>query len=339
MLEKIKKLAEGHSLTFDESKQAMELILDDKVPAVQTAAYLTALHIKGETIEEITGAVISVKEHAESVEYRDDSLELICTGFDMSNSFVVSVGAALVAAAGGCKIARYGNRSHISNCGLADVIEALGININCSADESLSMLDNQGFCFLYAQKYHSSMKYTLPLRLQLGIRTIFDILGPLANPIFSERQLVGVYSEEFLKPMAQVLINLGVRKGMSVYGLDSVDEISASAPTKICEIIDGRIKSYTITPEMFGFVSCSAYEMKSDDAQGCADAICKVLSGSEKGGRYNAICMNAGAALYLQDIAGDLEEGVALARDIIDSGKAKGKLEEIIEVSHHTSGA
>lgn len=339
MKEKIEKLAKGHSLTFDEAKSAMQMILENRVSHAQAAAYLTALHIKGESIEEITGSILSVKEHAETIDYRHESLELVSTGWDMSNSFTISIGAAIVAAAGDCKVARYGNRSPISKCGLADVIEALGININCSSEESINMLDKLGFCFLYAPKYHSSMKYMVPVRVEIGIRTIFDILGPLANPIFSDIQLVGVYDDEFLKPMAQVLINIGVKRGMSVHGLDGVDEISASAPTKVCELTDGRIKSYTIKPEDFGFVSCSANELRPNGPKECARLIREVFCGKEKGGRYNAVCMNGGAALYLQDKAGSLAEGVALAKDIIDSGKAFRKLDEIVEMSGQTSGA
>ena len=339
MKEKIQKLSKGHSLTFDESKSAMNMILENRVSAAQAAAYLTALHIKGESIEEITGSVLSVKEHTEKVNYMHESLQLVSTGWDMSNSFTISVGAAIVAAAGGCKVARYGNRSTISKCGLADVIEALGINIRCSSEESIQMLDKSGFCFLYAPKYHSAMKYMIPVRVEIGIRTIFDILGPLANPVFSDIQLVGVYDDEFLKPMAQVLINIGVKRGMSVHGLDGVDEISASAPTKVCELTDGRIKSYTIKPEDFGFISCTANELKAGSSEECAEVIRKVFSGNEKGGRYNAICMNGGAALYLQEMAGSLAEGIALAKDIIDSGKAEEKLEEIVVLSKQTSGA
>lgn len=335
----IKKLSDGQSLTFDENKNAMNLILEARASEPQIAAFLMALHMKGETIEEITGALMSAKEHAEALDYKADSFVTFSTGWDMSNSFSVSVGSAIVAAAGGVKVARYGYKSPIVKFGISEVIEALGININCSADESKAMLDNTGFCFLSAQKYHSSMRYTMPVRLEIATKTVFDIVGPLANPAFSEKQLVGVYDENFLKPMAQALINFGVRRGMTVHGLDGIDEITACSPTKICEITDGRIESYTIKPEDFGLISCSSGELAAGNKDECAAHIRDVFLGKEKGGRRNAICMNAGAVLYLGDKAESLAEGVAIAQKLIDSGEALEKLESIIEMSAQTSGA
>lgn len=337
--EYIAKLSEGHSLTLDEMKAAMELILDARATPVQIASFLTALHIKGESIEEITGAAMVLREHAETVEGRSDSLDIVGTGGDIGESFCISLSAAIVSAAGGCKVAKHGNRSVTTQCGSADLMEALGVNINCSAKESMEMLDELGFCFLYAHKYHSAMKYVLPVRMEIGIRTIFDVLAPAVNPAFSQKQLLGVYDEELLKPLAQVLINLGVKKGMTVHGLDGTDEISICAPTKICEITDGRIESYTVSPEDFGFVPCDMSEVRVGTPDYNAQAIRDIFSGKEKGAKYNVVSMNAGAALYICGKAKDFREGVVMAREIIDSGKAREKLDQIIEKSSQTGGA
>ena len=337
--EEIIKLSNGHNLTYDEAKDVMELIMTDRVTPVQTAAFLTALHMKGETIEEITGAAVCMREHAEKLDYSDEALEIVGTGGDASDTFNISTASAIVAAAGGCKVAKHGNRAASSKCGSADVLEALGININHSAEESIVMLDELGFCFLFAQKYHSSMKYVAPVRKEIGIRTVFNVLGPLSNPASAKRQLLGVYDEELVKPMAQVLINLGVTKGMSVHGLDGIDEISACAPTKVCEFTDGRIESYTIRPEDFGFVSCEAGELKGDTPDENAQIIRDIFSGKERGGKYNAVCMNSGAALYIDEKAANLDEGVALAKELIDSGKVREKLDAIIEKSQIKMGS
>lgn len=339
MKEKIELLAKGHSLTFDEMKSAMNMILEDRSTPVQTAAFLTALHMKGETIEEITGAAISLREHSETLEYKNDSLEIVGTGGDISSSFTISVAAAIVAAAAGCKVAKHGNRAVVSKCGSADILEALGVNINCSAEESIEMLDKEGFCYLYAQKYHSAMKYVLPVRMEIGIRNLFDVLGPLTNPAFAKKHFLGVYDEELLKPMAQVLINLGVKKGMCVHGLDGVDEISVCAPTNVCELTDGRIESYTIKPEDFGYVSCGSCEVKTGNTEESAGMIRDVFSGKVTGANKNAVSMNAGAAIYIDGKAKTIAEGVAIASSLIESGKAMEQLDRIIEISHQTSGA
>lgn len=331
--EEIIKLSEGHNLTFDEAKSVMELILTDQVTPVQTAAYLTALHIKGETIEEITGSAMCLREHAEKLDYHSDSLEIVGTGGDASHTFNISTTAALIAAAAGCKVAKHGNRASTSKSGSADVLEELGVNINHSAEESIRLLDELGFCFLYAQKYHCSMKYVSPVRKELGIRTIFNVLGPLTNPACAERQILGVYDEELLKPMAQVLINMGVKKGMCAHGLDGTDEISACAPTKICEFTDGRIESYTIQPEDYGYIPCEANELRGGTPEENARIIRDILSGKEKGAKRNAVCMNAGAAIYIDDKASSIAEGVKFAEQLIDSGKARERLDAIIEKS------
>ena len=331
--EEIIKLSKGHNLTFDEAKSVMELILTDRVTPVQTAAYLTALHIKGETIEEITGSAMCLREHAEKLDYHSESLEIVGTGGDASHTFNISTTAAIVAAAAGCKVAKHGNRAASSKSGSADVLEELGVNINHSAEESIRLLDELGFCFLYAQKYHCAMKYVSPVRKELGIRTIFNVLGPLTNPACAERQILGVYDEELVKPMAQVLINMGVKRGMSVHGLDGTDEISACAPTNICEFRDGRIESYTIRPEDFGYVPCEANELRGGTPQENARLIRDILSGKEKGAKRNAVCLNAGAAIYIDDKAANYAEGVAMAEQLIESGKARERLEALIEKS------
>lgn len=337
--EYIGKLSEGHSLTFDEAGEAMKMILEDRVTPVQTAAFLTALHIKGESIEEITAAAMVLRENAEKLDCTTETLDIVGTGGDVGESFAISLSSSIVAAAGGCAVAKHGNRSVVTRCGSADLMEALGVNINCSGKESMMMLDKLGFCFLYAHKYHSAMKYVLPVRMEIGIRNIFDVLGPLANPAFSVKQLLGVYDEELLKPLAQVLINLGVKRGMAVHGLDGTDEISICAPTRICEITDGRIETYTVTPEDFGFATCHTSEVRTGSPEYNARAIRDIFSGKEKGAKYSVVCINAGAALYICSKAASFEEGVAMARQIIDSGKAREKLDRIIEMSGESGGA
>ena len=262
-----------------------------------------------------------------------DVLEIVGTGGDNAGSFNISTTTAIITAAGGVKVAKHGNRAASSKSGTADCLEALGVNIDQSPEKCIEMLKEAGMCFFFAQKYHTSMKYVGPIRKELGFRTVFNILGPLTNPASPSMQLLGVYDEYLVEPLAQVLVNLGVKRGMVVYGMDKLDEISLSAPTKICEIKDGWFKSFTITPEDFGFERCSKDDLKGGTPEENAKITIGILSG-EKGPKRDAVLMNAGASLYIAGKAETMEDGIRLAAELIDSGKALQVLSKLIDVSN-----
>ncbi|MBO4474286.1 MAG: anthranilate phosphoribosyltransferase, partial [Clostridiales bacterium] len=262
-----------------------------------------------------------------------DVLEIVGTGGDGAHSFNISTVSALVCAAGGVKVAKHGNRAASSKCGTADCLEALGININQSPERCVELLNEVGMCFFFAQKYHASMKYVGAIRKELGFRTVFNILGPLTNPGSPKMQLLGVYDEYLIEPLARVLISLGVKRGMVVYGKDKLDEISLSAPTTVCEFKDGWYKVYTITPEQFGFERCTKEDLKGGAPEENAQIVRDILDG-QTGHKRNTVLMNAGAALYIAGKAETFEAGVKLAAELIDSGKAKETLAKFIEVSN-----
>ena len=276
-----------------------------------------------------------MRDHATKVETGMDIFEIVGTGGDNAQSFNISTTSALIAAAGGMKVAKHGNRAASSKCGTADCLEALGVNIQQSPDLCRKLLKEVGMCFFFAQKYHASMKYVGAIRKELGFRTVFNILGPLTNPGMPTRQLLGVYDEYLVAPLAQVLISLGIKRGMVVYGQDKLDEISLSAPTTVCEIRDGWFKSYTIRPEDFGMERCRKEDLRGGAPQENAEITRRILKG-ERGHKRNATLLNAGAALYIGDKAADLKSGIALAAELIDSGKAAETLEKFIEVSNRT---
>ena len=334
--EAIVKIVNKEDLTYDEAYTVMNEIMSGETSPTQNAAFLAALSTKSakaETTDEIAGCAAAMRDHATKVETGMDVLEIVGTGGDNAQSFNISTTSALVAAAGGVKIAKHGNRAASSNSGTADCLEALGVNINQSPARCIEMLKEAGMCFFFAQKYHTSMKYVGAIRRELGFRTVFNILGPLTNPASPTRQLLGVYDEYLVEPLAQVLINLGVKRGMVVYGQDKLDEISMSAPTKICEIKDGWFKSYVITPEKFGFERCTKADLKGGTPEENAQ-ITRDILGGKPGHMRNAVLMNAGAALYLYDKADSLKNGIALAAELIDSGAALKTLEKAIEVSN-----
>ena len=262
-----------------------------------------------------------------------DLFEIVGTGGDNAHSFNISTTSALVAAAGGMKVAKHGNRAASSACGTADCLEALGVNIHQSPARCVELLNEVGMCFFFAQKYHASMKYVGAIRRELGFRTVFNILGPLTNPGSPSMQLLGVYDGYLVEPLAQVLVNLGVRRGMVVYGQDKLDEISMSAPTTICEIRDGWFKSYTVKPEDFGFTRCMKQDLRGGAPEENAKITLDILNGVP-GPMRDAVLMNAGAALYIGGKADSMSEGVKLAAELIDSGKALRTLEKLIEVSN-----
>lgn len=334
--EAIVKIVNKQDLTYDEAYTVMNEIMSGETSVTQNAAFLAALSTKSaraETTDEIAGCAAAMRAHATKVEAGDNLFEIVGTGGDNAHSFNISTTSALVAAAGGMRVAKHGNRAASSQCGTADCLEALGVNINQSPERCKELLDEVGMCFFFAQKYHTSMKYVGAIRRELGFRTVFNILGPLTNPGTPSMQLLGVYDEYLVSPLAQVLINLGVKRGMVVYGQDKLDEISLSAPTTVCEIRDGWFKSYVITPEEFGFERCTKDALKGGTPEENANITLAILNG-EKGHKRNAVLMNAGASLYIGGKADSMKDGVALAAEIIDSGRALETLARLIKVSN-----
>ena len=334
--EAIVKIVNKEDLTYDEAYSVMNEIMSGETSPTQNAAFLASLSTKSakaETKDEIAGCAAAMRDHATKVETGMDIFEIVGTGGDKAGSFNISTTSALVAAAGGMKVAKHGNRAASSLCGTADCLEALGVNILQSPARCIELLNEVGMCFFFAQKYHTSMKYVGPIRKELGFRTVFNILGPLTNPGSPKMQLLGVYDEYLVEPLAQVLVSLGVKRGMVVYGMDKLDEISMSCETKICEINDGWYKTYTIAPEDFGFKRCDKDELKGGTPEENAKITLGILNG-EKGAKRDAVLLNAGASLYIGGKAESFKDGVKLAADIIDSGKALEVLNKFIEVSN-----
>lgn len=332
--ESIIKLSKKQNLGYEEAEAVMDEIMSGKATPVQMSAYLTALALKGETIEEITASAAGMRAHCIKLLHDMDVLEIVGTGGDGSNSFNISTTASLVIAAGGVPVAKHGNRAASSKSGAADVLEALGVKITIPPEKSEELLKTIGICFLFAQNYHIAMKYVAPIRKELGIRTVFNILGPLSNPAGANMELMGVYDEALVQPLAQVMANLGVTRGMVVYGQDSLDEISMSAPTSVCEIKDGTFTSYELTPEQFGYPRCEKEALQGGTPQENAAITRAILEGRESGAKRQAVCLNAGAALYIAGKADTMEAGVKMAESLIDSGAALKKLEEFIEKSN-----
>ena len=334
--EAIVKIVNKGDLSYDEAYTVMNEIMSGETTPTQNAAFLAALSTKSaraETTDEIAGCAAAMREHATQVDTGMEVFEIVGTGGDNAQSFNISTTSALVAAAGGVKVAKHGNRAASSLSGTADCLEALGVNIQESPERCVELLNEVGMCFFFAQKYHSSMKYVGAIRKELGFRTVFNILGPLTNPGKPTMQLLGVYDEYLVAPLTQVLINLGVRRGMVVYGQDKLDEISLSAPTTVCEIRDGWYRSSVITPEDFGFERCTKADLKGGTPAENAQITRDILNGT-KGHKRNAVLMNAGASLYIAGKAETMQEGIHLAADLIDSGKAAETLEKFIEVSN-----
>ena len=332
--EAILKLVDGQDLTRAEMIAVMDEIMGGEADSIQTAGLLTALQIKGATIEEITASAISMRNHADVMDTNMDITEIVGTGGDKSNSFNISTTSAFVAAATGVKVAKHGNRAASSKSGAADVLEKLGLNLMLEKEKSLEMLEKLNFCFLFAVKYHAAMKYVAPVRKTLGIRTIFNILGPLTNPAKANMQVLGVYSKELVNPMSRVLSNIGVKRGMTVFGMDGLDEISASDKTYVCEFRDGWFKEYEIEPEDFGYKKCDKSELEGGTPEENAEITRNILNGTLRDGKRNAVCLNAGAAIYVAGKADSLAEGIKIAEDTIDSGKAIERMNEIVAFSN-----
>lgn len=328
--EAINILVQGKDLETGMMEQVMEEIMTGEATDAQKASFLTALSIKGETIGEITEAARVMASKCAPFKNDNDSLEVVGTGGDKSNTFNISTLSAIVCAAAGIRVTKHGNRAASSKCGTADCLEALGAKIDIEPEKAQKVLEDTNMCFLFAQKYHPAMKFAGPVRKEISIRTIFNILGPLSNPAKASMQLLGVYDESLVEPLAHVLKNLGLKRIMVVYGTDCLDEISMSAPTKVCEYKDGTFSSYEITPEQFGFKRCSKEELAGGTPEENAAIAWEVLDG-KPGPKLDAVLINAGAAIYLASDGITMADGIKKARNIIESGAAKAKLGEFIK--------
>ena len=333
--EAIMSLSKKQDLSYETAEAVMHEIMTGEASPVQMSAYLTALSLKGETITEITASAFGMRQHCVRLLHDVDALEIVGTGGDHANTFNISTAAAIIAAAAGVPVAKHGNRGASSQCGAADVLEALGVDINVPPEKSAELLKNIGICFLYAQNYHIAMRYVGPIRRELAIRTVFNILGPLTNPAGAKMELMGVYERELVQPLAQALCNLGVKSAMVVYGEDGLDEISISAPTFVCEVKDGWVRSYTITPEQFGFERRRKEDLLGGPPAVNAGILRSVLNG-EKGAKRDAAVLNAAAALYISGKYESIGSAVQVADDVIDCGKAKLKLDEFIRCSNES---
>ena len=335
--EAIVKIVNKEDLTYDEAYKVMNEIMGGETSPTQNAAFLASLSTKSakaETTEEIAGCAAAMRDRATKVDTGMDVFEIVGTGGDNAQSFNISTTSALVAAAGGMKVAKHGNRAASSLCGTADCLEALGVNIEQDPDKCVELLAEAGMCFFFAQKYHSSMKYVGAIRKELGIRTVFNILGPLTNPVHPKRQLLGVYDETLVEPLAHVLYSLGVRNGMVVFGRERLDEISLVGPTMVCEFNNGDYRTYDIAPEDFGLNRCKKEDLVGGTPEVNAQITRDILSGKERGAKRDTVLLNAGASLYIGEKASTLAEGIALAAELIDRGKALQKLEAFIEATN-----
>lgn len=336
--EAIIKIVTKQDLTFSEAETVMNEIMSGKTTATQNAAFLAALSTKStkaETIDEISGCAVSMRSHATPVEHPGmDVLEIVGTGGDNANTFNISTTSAMVIAAAGVKVAKHGNRAASSRCGTADCLEALGANIHEDPDLCRRLLKEVGFCFMFAQKYHSAMKYVGSIRRELGFRTVFNILGPLTNPAKPEFFLLGVYDEYLVEPVAKVLDSLGVKHALVVYGKDKMDEVSVSAPTTVCELRDGFYRTRTITPEQFGLTRGTKEELTGGTPEQNAQTTRDILAGKITDARRTSVLLNAGCGLYAANAVSSIEEGVKKAVEMIDSGRALAVLDSFIAVSN-----
>lgn len=335
--EAIFKLVDKQDLTYDEAYQVIDEIMSGETSEVQTAAFLSALSTKStkaETIDEIAGCADAMRAKATKVDIDGDLLEIVGTGGDKAGSFNISTTAALVIAAGGVKVGKHGNRAASSLSGTADVQEALGVNINQDPAKIKQLLDKVGMAFFFAQKYHTAMKYVGPIRKELGIRTVFNILGPLTNPASPNQFILGVYDGALVQPLAQVLTKLGVTDGMVVFGRAVLDELSTACETDICEFRNGWYRTYTITPEQFGFERCTRDDLRGGTPEENAQITRDILAGKLTDCKRDTVLLNAGAGLYIGGKADSMENGIKLAAELIDSGAALKTLDDYIAVSN-----
>ena len=331
----IAKVTEGESLTEEEMRKVISEIMEGKATSAQIASFLTALRMKGETVEEITGCAKEMLNRASSFDLSEDVLVDTCgTGGDGSNTFNISTAVAFVVAGVGLVVAKHGNRALSSRCGSADVLEVLGVKLDISLEKLKECLKRIGIGFLFAPLYHRAMKYALGPRQEIGIRTIFNILGPLTNPLRANVRLLGVYHPSLTEPLARVLKNLGVKGAFVVHGEDGLDEISLSARTRITQLKEGKIKTYYIKPEDLGMRRVSQEAIRGGDGKENARILRSILEGEEKGAKREIVLLNSAACLVAADMAKDLKEGIEMARESIDSGRAKEKLEMLIALTN-----
>lgn len=332
--EAIKKIVDKQDLTFDEAYQVMSEIMNGQTSPTQNAAFLAALSTKSsrsETIEEISGCAKAMRDCATLIHHPFEVMDIVGTGGDGSNSFNISTTASFVVAASGIKVAKHGNRAASSKSGTADCLEALGLPLAKTPEQNIEMLEKTNFCFCFAQSYHPSMKYVGGIRKELGIRTVFNILGPLTNPAKPSYQLLGVYDESLLEILAHTLNELGLKRAMVVYGQDKLDEISLSAPTSICELNEGQVTRYTFNPQSIGFTYCTKEDLRGGTPEENAQITKDILAGKIKGPKRQAVLLNAGAALYLGGKAATFAEGIAKASELIESGEALATLLKVID--------
>lgn len=336
--EAIIKIVSKGDLTYDEAYTVMKEIMTGQTTPTQNAAFLAALSTKStraETIDEISGCAVAMREQATPVPHPGlKVLEIVGTGGDGAHTFNISTTSAFVIAAAGVKVAKHGNRAASSLSGTADCQEALGANIHQDPDKARQMLEKVGMCFLFAQQYHSAMKYVGPIRRELGFRTVFNILGPITNPANPDYFLLGVYDEYLVEPVAKVLDKMGVRRALVVYGQDKLDEVSPSAPTTVCELRDGYYRTTQISPEDFGLERGKKEDLVGGTPQENAEITKGILTGKIQGTKRNAVLLNSGLALYAAGAAETMQDGVSKAAEMIDSGAALRKMEEYIRESN-----
>jgi anthranilate phosphoribosyltransferase len=334
--EAIKTAVGGGNLSFEAAREAMDEIMRGDATSAQIAAFLTALRMKGETIEEITACATVLRDKCTRVNAGCEVMDIVGTGGDEAMTFNISTVTAFVVAAAGVPVAKHGNRSVSSKCGAADFLEALGVNLILTAEQNAEVLRRTGMCFMFAPNHHASMKYAAPVRKEIGARTIFNILGPLSNPAFATTQLLGVYDPKLILPMARVLSNLGVRRAMVVHGDDGLDEISLSSTTSVCEVVDGELRQFTLDPRQLGFSFCAPEALVGGDAADNVAIAWSVLSG-EKGPKRDIVLLNASACLYLAGKAGNLMDGVEQASMLIDRGLALQKMLAFVRATNEVA--
>ncbi|WP_251423298.1 anthranilate phosphoribosyltransferase [Veillonella agrestimuris] len=332
--EALYRITHHQDLSYDLAKSTMNQIMSGEVDAVPMAGFLCALATKGPTVEEITAFATVMREKAGSVPHDKPVVEIVGTGGDEANTFNISTTSGFVVAAAGVPVAKHGNRSVSSKCGAADLMEALGAKLELDGAQNHNVLNNANMCFMFAPVYHQAMKYAAPVRKALGIRTVFNILGPLANPAGATVELMGVYDKALVEPLARVLSNLGVKRGAVVHGFDGLDEITATNKTYVCEINNGQFTSYEFDPKDYGFDYARKEELEGGDAVLNAEITRRVLNG-EEGGKRTAILLNAGMAIYLAKDGISIQEGIAIAKDMIDSGKALEVLERFVRTTQN----
>ncbi|MCL2484751.1 MAG: anthranilate phosphoribosyltransferase [Endomicrobia bacterium] len=329
----IYELVNRQNLSLEDTKTVMNEIMEGNATDAQIASFLTAMRLKGETIDEITACASVMREKSQRLNPKSDVLDIVGTGGDELATFNISSVSSIVISAAGVPVAKHGNRSVSSKCGSADLFEALGVNITLTPAQCEVVLEKIGICFLMAQTFHSSMKYVAKVRKELSIRTIFNILGPLANPAKARYELVGVYDENLVEPMARVLANLGVKRAMVVHGHDGLDEVTLSDTTTICEVNEGKLNSFFITPEQFGLKRCSLSELIGGSPKENAEIALKILGG-EKGAKRDIVLLNSAICLYMFYNNITLKECLKMATEVIDSGKALKKLNDFIKMSN-----